>query len=202
MYKNLCQALAVLSVTFVVAFSRIPETHAGYVGVRAGVNSHNVSLTSASGQTSWFVGGYGGIDFGVPLLSLDGGIGIQERKFKTTGGGSTKVSSYRTILADAVLRVGLPFIGIGIGPYAAVALPGVDTTIDGKVQSSHSLGAEGLRYGDYGGLGSIRARLPLPGIAFTADARYLLGLNDLTTSGDTTSKTREFQFLVGMDFSP
>lgn len=202
MNKKIFLIIAIVFLTFIPRSS-----FAVYGGIRGGITKYkpeykgeavprNIQVES---KQSLFVGTYGGT-YLTSLLSLDGGLGIGERKWSTSLGTDTETVSYRMIFFDGVVRVGLPIIGVGIGPYFGVALPTVDVNVNGTTRPSRSMASEGLKYADYGGLASARIRISPGKFGITADLRYLYGLCNMAKSAGTSVKTREIQALVGFDF--
>ncbi len=178
-------------------------------GLRGGLTHHSLSYTSTpapvvplefEANSGWLLGVYGASDFAIPFISVDGGIGVEQRAYQVSGAGIVKKFAYRNVLLDGVVRVGIPIFGLGLGPYASLALPNVDTEIAGIKQPTHSLGAEGLKNFDFGGVASARLRLPLVAFALTADVRHLFGLTNLATAAGSEAHTREWQFLAGIEF--
>lgn len=68
---------------------------------------------------------------------------------------------------------------------------------------------QGISYGglnrkkhEYGALGGVQFAVPLKHVAYLIEARYLLGLSDNTVDSarNGSSKTRSFQFLIGIGY--
>jgi hypothetical protein len=101
----------------------------------------------------------------------------------------------------------LPGLSAGGGVYYAHGVGSVSTTtnITGAANGTISSSYEnyGLKRNDFGLVFNAHAAAPLANaISLVFDARYLLGLLNLDSSGDPDTETelREVQFLAGMSF--
>ena len=137
---------------------------------------------------------------GLIKLGIETGGMVQDRKYTVTGGGQTEEFSYNEFLVDTSLRVSIPFLSVGIGPYLGSGLGMVDRTT-GTNKRNVSMGSAGISILDLGLISSARLRFPiLPIIGITADIRYLLGTHDTANRSDAKTYTRELQWLFGVDF--
>jgi hypothetical protein len=164
------------------------QSHASQFGVLAGFNDFDVATDPHTGNTSG-TGFVGGLSFDtslIPLISLEIDGLYSSKKYHS---GVTQ-QTLNSIQFPAIFRLNLlPVISFGLGPYYQFGF-----------DSDYS--AAGLNTNDYGGVFSIRLKLPLPVVDILLDARYLLGLsNDNNASNLTSAKFEEFELLGGVTWT-
>ncbi len=176
------------------------SAHALHLEIQGGVNLADPSLVgpTTTGTGTGLLGGVGlGIDV-APFVDLELGLQYVNRVVDfNAGGGTTNERSTNHFLIPVLFRFdALPIIGIGVGAYYSMATGSVKNTINSSVGTS-TYAVSGLKENELGFLGSLDAMLSVaPGAKFGVDARYLLGLTDLTVNSSTSEKSRDLQLML------
>jgi hypothetical protein len=155
-------------------------------------------------------GGKLGIGFGalaemewLPMIGIQFGLLYVKRTTTVTGPGLDSQLSANMLQIPVMVRISpIDFVSVGAGGYYAFAAG--DLTARDNVtglEVSTPFDSTNVSKSDVGLILGAALKFPIaPTLSLLADARYLLGLKDLDTTGATTSRTRDFQFLVGLNF--
>lgn len=125
--------------------------------------------------------GFGGLaTFGIaPMVGLQVGALYVPSKYEVAG---TTVTSDALNIPLAVRVSPIDLLSVGVGGYYTASMETNGTS-------------------DLGLLGSAAVKFPLaPLLGIVVDARYLFGIKDLAESDAASTKTRDIQVLVGLNF--
>ncbi len=185
-----------------------PDARAFEIGGLIGpsFNSPSVSVSgSTSIQGGFSIGSTGGVFIGMgilPMIGVELGTFLSRRSLATELGAITATQYFTSVHVPLLLRINLPiFFSISAGPYLNHSFGSVTQKV-GAAEASGFYSDAGLRTLDGGLLASIRwSKSIVPLISFLVDARYKLGLSNLSSAAGSTVKTRETEILVGAGFS-
>jgi hypothetical protein len=185
--------------------------------VLAGMNVDNPSITvpgtpdlAASNGYTGTIGAFMGLDL-IPGFMLETGLQYLPRKYtlNSTAADDNYTVNVKYYMVPAIVRFTLlPIINVGVGPYYARGSSVITSTgtINGQpnsvLTSNFSQGTTTVS--DWGVVASVQAKLPiLPFFHLTADARYLLGMENVDASGiaGQSTKYRDWQLLFGAGLS-
>ena len=145
-----------------------------------------------------------------PVLGLELGAMYDMRKFDAKLAGIETITKQNYLEIPLMLRVNLPFISFGAGPYYATALGDVnaaevapDGTVGPYVSSTYA--QELRKKSEFGFVGSVALKFHLaPTVSFLVDGRYLQSINNFNddpADRDTVTDTwKGFQLLGGLSF--
>ena len=174
----------------------------GFASTSTSLNGIDQSLVISSKVTP-ILGGLVGLSM-MPGLELEIGALYAPRKFGQTLGTTETVYQYNYLEFPVMARATvLPFIYPGLGFYYALAQGDISQTTTGFSGPSIPLTFDqaNTTKDDFGIVGSLQVRLPvLPTLSILADARYLVGLKNVSKMANTTQKWKEFQLLFGVNF--
>lgn len=168
--------------------------------IQGGLNLADPSLVgnSTTGTGTGLLGGVGlGIDV-APFVDLELGLQYVNRVVDfAAGSGRTSERSTNHFVIPVLFRFdALPIFGVGVGAYYSMATGSVKRTLNSS-SSTSTFEASGLEENELGFLGSLDAMFSVaPGAKFGVDARYLLGLTDLTVNSASSEKTRDLQVML------
>jgi hypothetical protein len=187
------------------ALSVVPSQASAFDLAAVGVlNFTGNSITPDPGAGS---SGKLGIGFGalaelewLPMTSIQLGLLYLTRKSEAGVGNEISVKGLQIPLMVRISPI--DFVSVGGGAFYTIGMG--DVTAKNTVtnaEASSSFETAGISKSDVGLVLGAALKFPLaPTLSLLADARYLLGLKDVSTSAALETKTHDFQVLLGLNF--
>lgn len=197
-----------------------------FIGALGGLNRAQLALSPMPSGVTLSSGNNfaGGLALGIPLVPMFGiemdGIYARETvtmKQSLSAGTATVAADMSLTMSHIQIPVMVRFspidlFSIGAGVFGAMGMgdvtqsADVSVTIDGTTsaathtEKTETYAAAKLSTVNFGAVGSATLMFPVaPMISVGVDARYLLGLNNLSTSGTTTSSFLTCKCLPQLD---
>lgn len=188
-----------------LALSSTPHSAHAIVEVAA-VGGTDLTFVSDSSTTSYSVkpgyafGAMGQLDLN-PAMGLEVDALYIQRKYGYAAGPFSGDISAKYFMLPVLVRItALPILSVGIGGYYAQAIGDISGTLNGA-EFTQSFSSGNISNSDFGGVASVQLKSSLaPFMSLLLDARYILGLKNISTVSGQDKKMRDFQALAGISF--
>jgi len=188
-----------------LAFGTAAPAHAIELTVLGGLNLHSSSVdpeaagTETGGGTGAAFGALIGWEF-IPAFGLETGALFVKKDNNVKATGTDLETSHGAIEVPLMLRfTALPILSVGGG--LVYTRNSRTTSREGTLLSASvndEIEAAALKRNEWGARLNARIGMPLvPLVSAVLDLNYVLGLSDIDLDPNASSKTREFQVLVG-----
>lgn len=201
-----CVLCGLLSLVAFASFSALGEEHHGFkLTPVLGFGISNLSMTSGTTTVNTTAGAgsaagaFAAFGFGGPVY-LETGLLAVRRKINDVSGINTSFAASYLEIPLVVRWEPVRFFSAAVGGYTAFGVGDVTTT-SGTTERTQTFDSLNTKSSDLGALVSVRGAIPFNDrMAIILDARYLLGLQELSKVTGNSTKFRGLELLGGVSF--